>query len=53
MLWISTCVYVDATIFLREDSFRVKEIAKRSTIIRELRRLETILASLENKLRDL
>jgi len=45
--------YEDATIILREDLFRVKEIGKRSTQIGELRQLETILASLENKLRDL
>ena len=44
--------YEDATIILREDLFRVKEIANRSTQIGELRQLETILASLENKLRD-
>ena len=45
--------YEDATTILREDLFRVKEIAKRSTQIGELRQLETILASMENKLRDL
>ena len=45
--------YEDATIILREDLFRVKEIAKRSPQIGELRHLETILASLENRLRDL
>ena len=45
--------YEDATTILREDLFRVKEIAKRSTPIGELRQLETTLASLENKLGDL
>ena len=43
----------DATTILREDLFRVEEISKRSTQIGELRQLETILASMENKLRDL
>ena len=47
------CAYEDATTILREDLFRVKEIAKRSTQFGELRQLETILASMENKLRDL
>ena len=50
---LSASAYEDATTILREDLFRVKEIAKRSTQIGELRQLETILASMENKLRDL
>jgi len=45
--------YEDATIILREVLFRVKEIAKRSTQIGELRQLETTLASVENNLGDL
>ena len=45
--------YEDAIIILREDLLRVKEIAKRSTQIGELRQMQMILASLENKLRDL
>ena len=47
------CAYEDATTILREDLFRVKEIAKRSTQFGELRQLETILASMENKLKYL
>ena len=45
--------YEDATTILREDLFRCKEIAKRSTQVGGLRQLETILTSMENKLRDL
>jgi hypothetical protein len=42
--------YEDATAVLREDLFRMKEIAKGAAPIGEERQVETALNTLENKL---